>query len=138
MFKSSKKDLTQPLTLGDFQEFTKGLDKVIAATVREEIRPVEKRLDERITGVEKRISSVELRLVSRIDAVETRLEKKITEFKSDILNKVDAVFHEVKAMREEQTAKVGRDDDQDKDIVVLKTRVSAVEHHLGLAQAVNS
>ena len=100
------KNSNQPLTLGDFQEFTSGLGVAIAETVREEMRPFEE-----------------------------RIELKITEFKSETLNGVDAVLKEVKTIREEQIMKVGRDDRQDQNITKLKTHVAAVEEHIGLANA---
>ncbi len=102
MFKRKAKDLDQPVTIRDFQEFTDFLVENVA-------------------------------MKKDIDAVETRLENKITEFKSDILDKVDAVFHEVKAMREEQSFKVGRDDRQDEEIVGIKERTSRLEARAGIS-----
>ena len=100
MFKSSKKDLTQPLTLGDFQEFTDFFVEKVA--MREDV------------------------------------ERLVKESTNTVLTKMDAVMGELKATREEQTAKVGRDDQQDEDIVELKTRVTAVEQQAGIAPSASS
>lgn len=59
--------------------------------------------------------------------------EKLTEFKSDILNKVDAVFKEVKASREEQTIHTGQHQRGDKKFSSYEDRLTRVEQKLGLA-----
>ena len=138
------KNSNQPLTLGDFQEFTSGLGVAIAETVREEIQPFQERMERTIAAtVREEIQPFQERMERTIAATvreemrpfEERIELKITEFKSETLTGVDAVLKEVKTIREEQIMKVGRDDRQDQDITKLKTHVAAVEEHIGLANA---
>ena len=61
----------------------------------------------------------------------------ITEFKSEVLNSQDRLMKELKTIREEQIAKVGRDDDQDQKISELKIEFKSIKQHIGFAPAVS-
>jgi len=82
----NKKDLNQPVTLGDFIEFTNDLG----------------------------------------DVVESIVDKKIKESTNTILSSNDALSKKLDKLLVEGSAKLARDDRQDKEI-------RAIQGHLGLA-----
>ena len=67
------KNSNQPLTLGDFQEFTSGLGVAIAETVRAEIQPFQERMERTIAATVR----------EEMRPFEERIELKITEFKTE-------------------------------------------------------
>ena len=119
MLKIKKKDLNQPTTLGDFQELAEGIAEIVVT--KDEFNDFTKKAFKTFT--------------TKDDLKDLATKQELTKFKSDVLDKVDAVFHEVKAMREEQSAKVGRDDRQDQNITKLKTRVNFIERQIGIEPA---
>lgn len=119
MFKHKNKDLTQPATVGDFQELAQGMAEIVVT--KDEFKDFTKKALKTFT--------------TKDDLKDLANKQELTQFKSEILQGVDAVMKEVKTMREEQTAKLSRDDRQDEGITELKTRVSVVEEHTGIAPA---
>lgn len=119
MLKIKKKDLNQPTTLGDFQELAEGIAEIVVT--KDEFNDFTKKAFKTFT--------------TKDDLKDLATKQELTKFKSDVLDKVDAVFHEVKAMREEQSAKVGRDDRQDQNITKLKTRVNFIERQIRIEPA---
>ena len=119
MLKIKKKDPNQPTTLGDFQELAEGIAEIVVT--KDEFNDFTKKAFKTFT--------------TKDDLKDLATKQELTKFKSDVLDKVDAVFHEVKAMREEQSAKVGRDDRQDQNITKLKTRVNFIERQIGIEPA---
>ncbi|MDP3995229.1 MAG: hypothetical protein U1C18_01070 [Patescibacteria group bacterium] len=73
-------------------------------------------------------------VATKIDLHETedRLKQYVDKKFDTVLNSVDAMAKDVKAIREEQIMKVGRDDRQDDDLRTLDTRVTGVEHRIGI------
>ena len=119
MLKIKKKDPNQPTTLGDFQELAEGIAEIVVT--KDEFNDFTKKAFKTFT--------------TKDDLKDLATKQELTKFKSDVLDKVDAVFHEVKAMREEQSAKVGRDDRQDQNITKLKTRVNFIERQIIIERA---
>jgi len=126
MFKLKEKNLQQPLTLGNFIEFTDFVADNVA--MKSDIIG----LDSRIGGLEKKMTQMEIRLDSRIDRVETRLEGKITDFRDEILTSYDKIAKKLDILLTENAVKVGRDDEQDQEIADTKHRVRTIEHRVGL------
>ena len=105
--------------MGDFQELAEGIAEIVVT--KDEFNDFTKKAFKTFT--------------TKDDLKDLATKQELTKFKSDVLDKVDAVFHEVKAMREEQSAKVGRDDRQDQNITKLKTRVNFIERQIGIEPA---
>lgn len=70
------------------------------------------------------------RLENRVDDLEEKFIGKLVEFKDKILNAVDAVIKEVKAMREEQTAHSGQHMRISDEIENHEERIEKLEGHL--------
>ncbi|MBI2050255.1 MAG: hypothetical protein HYT31_00440 [Parcubacteria group bacterium] len=60
------------------------------------------------------------------------IRDEMREFKSEVLNREDRIMHELKAIREEQSATAHRDDEQDKEINHLKGRVTTIEQRVSI------
>ena len=73
---------------------------VVRGVVKEELKPIEKRLDKTEVLLEK--------LDEKIDGVEARLDEKIDnsfrKYRDDVLTGLDPIMGEIKAVREEQAA----------------------------------
>lgn len=87
--KKNKSKLDKPVTLGLLMEYT---DEILVPTIvnifREEIKPIEKRLDGldgRIKAVEDRMNRVEYNLKDYID-------KKMADYTSDIFKRLDKKY----------------------------------------------
>ena len=119
------KILDQPVTNKEFSEFkrsnTETLDFIIesAVTKKEFKEYTDKAFRTFATKID--IQESEERLKQYVDIKFDR-----------VMNGVDKMAKDVRAIREEQIMKVGRDDRQDDDIRHLDTRVITVEHRIGL------
>jgi len=115
-----KKDSNQPVTIGDFQEFTKFAIENFAT---------KKNLENFAT--KKELQSVELRLDNKIEKVEKRLENKITESQNKVMDGIDAVMREVKTWREEDAAHKVNHRDITSDIQDHGRRIKQLETQAG-------
>jgi len=112
-----KKDLDRPVTIRDFHEFVDFASKTF------------------ITKVDSKnfATKDDLRLFATKDDLRDFARKDdLHSFKDQILTAVDGVMHEVKAMREEQSAHAHRHDQVDEKINNHERRLKQVENHAGI------
>lgn len=110
---------------GSMHTPTNNIFKTIVRTVvREELAPVETRLNEKI---DRKFEQFEERLDSRFLAFEERMDEKLDnsfrKYRDDVMKGIDKVMGELQTIRQEQTMHQG----QHQDFHEVETRVEKLE-----------
>jgi len=120
MFKPKKKNLTQFATVGDLQELAEGIAEIVVTK------------DEFKAYTDKAFKTFATKEDLKDAIKDLATKKELTQFRSEILTSVDAVLHEVKAMREEQSAHAGNHKDLVEDIQDHSQRIKKLESHASI------
>lgn len=116
-------------TKSDLHGVEKALKSDIAKVrieLKSDISQFRTELKSDISGVEKRLNQKIWNLDEKIDNTNFNFGQKLTQFKSEIMDVLDKVLHEVLAMRQEQTMHQGVHDR-------IEERLNNVEEKVGIA-----
>lgn len=118
MLKTDKKDLDQPVTLGDFQEFVDGFGEVVTDIVQ--------KANQKTAGIIQRDNQNMLEEIRASNG-------KVFSANENLMMSNDRIAGDIKAMREEDAAHRINHHDITNDVLDLKKRTSRLEAHAGIS-----